>query len=103
MPKKYLSNKTKDIIMKTLLVIAGISELAGFIIGIFGFINKETIGTYVSLILMIAIPIIVLGIFLAISFTLKSEGDNGGKSKDYKIKYYNCTLKDKLFDRMNLL
>lgn len=101
MPKKYLSNKTKDIIMKTLLVIAGISELAGFI-GMWVSINKEPIGMYVSLILMIAIPIIVLGIFLAISFTLKSEGE-GSKSKDYKIKYYNCTLQDELSDRMNLL
>ena len=101
MPKKYLSNKAKDIIMKTLLVIAGISELAGFI-GMWVSINKEPIGMYVSLILMIAIPIIILAVFFAISFTLKSEGE-GSKSKDYKIKYYNCTLQDELSDRMNLL
>ncbi len=102
MAKKHLSNKTKDIIMKTLLVIAGICELSGFI-GAWVSINNGPIGMVVSLILMVPIPAIILGVFLAISFTLKSEGDNAGKLKEYKIKYYNCTLKEELADRMNFL
>ena len=103
------SNKIKEIVMKCLLVLTVVSMVVGFIVwGYFIFGVKEdavadqngpTVGDWVGLSLVAFIPVLLMGVFFAISFTLQDEGGELNQ-KDYKIKYYKCTLKEELEDRM---
>ena len=65
-PKKniHLSNKIKEIVMKTLIVIAGISIFGGAIISII-FINKSSLISVLSLFLGMGISFIsIISIFI---------------------------------------
>lgn len=103
------TNKIKEIVMKSLLVLSVVSMVIGFIIGLtlcFGLKEDTvgdqvgpTVGDWIGLSFVIFIPVLLMGIFYAISCTLKDEG-GGLNPKDYKIKYYDCTLEEELEDRM---
>lgn len=95
------SNKIKEIIMKCLLVLAALVLVGGLTCGIV-FSNKEGCESiaWACYIAAIAIPLVILFIFYLISCTLKDEKPN---NKDFKIKYYTCTLETDIQSRMREL
>lgn len=96
------TNKIKEIVMKSLLVLSVVSMVSGLIIGLifyFG-LKEDVIGGWSFCTGFIFIPVPLFVIFYVISCTLKEEGGGELNQKDYKIKYYDCTLEEELEDRM---
>lgn len=96
------SNRIKIIIMKCLLVLTAVIMISGLIVGVvisYGY-KKEIIGVLVVCSALIFIPIVLIGIFYVVSCTLKEDEGGELNQKDYKIKYYDCTLEEELDARM---
>ena len=92
------SNKIKEIIMKTFILLAGASEITGIILGIIMFYKFGDIGLLYLLMGIIVIPSVLIGAVFLIGRTIKDDLSEG--SDDYKIKYYNCTLEGEIDERM---
>lgn len=96
---KWTANKIKEIIIKALIVLTGVSEITGIILGIIMYnMYGGNIGLLYLLVGLVGIPIVLLGAIFLIGNTLK--GDISEDSDDYKIKYYNCTLEGDIAERM---
>lgn len=95
---KWTANRIKEVIMKTLILLAGASEITGVILGIIMLYKYGDIGLLYLLMGLIVIPSVLIGIVFIIGNTIK--GDLSEDSDDYKIKSYDCTLEGKISERM---
>ena len=95
---KWTANRIKEVIMKTLILLAGASEITGVILGIIMLYKYGDIGLLYLLMGLIVIPSVLIGIVFIIGNTIKS--DLSEDSDDYKIKSYDCTLEGKIAERM---
>lgn len=95
---KWTANKIKEVIMKTLILLAGASEITGVILGIIMLYKYGDIGLLYLLMGLIVIPSVLIGIVFIIGNTIK--GDLSVDSDDYKIKSYDCTLEGEIAERM---
>ena len=95
---KWTANRIKEVIMKSLILLAGASEITGVILGIIMLYKYGDIGLLYLLMGLIVIPSVLIGIVFIIGNTIK--GDLSEDSDDYKIKSYDCTLEGKISERM---
>lgn len=97
--KKLTTNDKKEIIMKCIMVAAGVFIFGGVIIGYVFLIQNKVIWAASFMFGGLAMCVICLAILFIIGSTVKEEINK----KNYKIKKYNCSINEELTERMKLL
>lgn len=97
--KKNKSNKSKEIIMKCLLIFSALILCVGIILGgFFIFSDNDVLGVGLTVGGIVLSGLCIVFVF-KIGFKIKEETD----IKDYKIKTYNCAIKENIEERMSFL
>ena len=96
--KKISSNTVKEVIIKCLIVFGAVVLVGGIALCIIFGDNNPTIAA-IGIIGGMGLGFVSIAAIFIIGSTFKEETDN----KDYKIKNYDCLLKDDLESRMELL